>query len=1052
MRIRRVTAMLKMLTLLVLTAGIGLSQSGGKLTGRVTNDRGEALQEAEVRLRSSAGVQQRTRSDERGMYSFDNVAPGTYNVEIETNGKIQSSPGVIEIGSTAMTMAQLVFEGPQTTPAPPTGPVTIEATSSPIQSSSAEVSRAYETRAVRSLPLIDRQNQELISLMPGVTPPVLLEDRVTDPQRTRIFNINGLPDVANTYFQDGAYANENYSGRATRIVSNEAVQQLNVKTSNYNAENGLAGGGWINTVTRPGTNGLHGSLFGLHTNRYLTRRSPVNFSTNQPGFNVNQFGGSVGGPVIKDKTFWFGAYERYNRRGSVLQIDTVPGMGIRGGDFSGVSGFTAYDPNSGTATGQNRVPLPGNRIPMFQMNPVSARILRELPQANLPGNANNLAGDALLLEDQQRIDGKIDHRFSEKSTGFFRYGLTHGNVERGSQLGALGNGATAGLRNHNAVASLTQSISTTLAAEFRVGFSRYRNRISPIVLGGNTMEQDLSNLGFNQGLPQISISGYGDYGYPANYPNKVVNNIYDAATNWNWHNGMHHLKFGVQAVAIRADGFDTGAFSRRGSFAFTPGATSSANMNGQSPALNSFASFLTGNPTQAGISNFEQTPTNRQLLTSAYITDTLNLWKNVHLELGVRYDVFSPLRTRGTDGTATFDQNSNEFSRSDGRGRHDLRNIAPRIGIVMRPIERVAIRAGYGIQYFPVPFALAGLNQALFSAQRGQMSGFQSTQFTVPTAGTTNNLNPNQPLNYTARDSQMPYVQTTTLMVQSDLGNGILLDLGYVGNRGRHLPYSRELNAAMPGLGLAGMPGAQFGRTASFTDRGTGTNSNYNALQANLTKRFAAGLALAGAYTYGKVLDTGFQQTNPFGNNNNYGPADFDRKHILAMSHLWQLPFGPGSAYLKEGWAAQILGSWQLNGILRYASGSPYSVFADPLNCNCPGVGLVRADTTGNMTINGQSSFAGSSFSAPASGSLGMAGRNQMRGPSFFNYDTSLFRTFAFGENLAFELRAEAYNVTNSTNLVNPNGFLSSPAVGTSAGIVNGGLGRQFQFGGRFLF
>jgi len=1028
------------------------SQQPGQLTGKVTNMQGQGVAQAEVRLKDANGMVVRSTAGQDGFFTFDALPAGAYTVEIMAAGKTQSSTRTLDINRTAPSSIELVFDDEtRSISSTGSGQIEIKAVAPTIQAGSAEVSRAYNIRMVDSLPLVDRQNQELISLMPGVTPPMLTEDRVLDPQRSRLFNVNGMPSFANAYFQDGSYQNENYSGRQSRIAPNSSVQQMNVRTSNYNAEHGFSAGAAVNTVTRPGTNGVHGTLFGLHSNSFLSTRNPVNFGQSNPNFNRNQFGGSAGGPVVKDKTFWFLAYEGYLRRGGVLQVTTVPSAAIRAGDFSQIQNLMVFNPASGLSTGANRSPFPGNRIPVSSLNPAAMRILQELPSPNLAGNANNFVGTSMLREDQHRMDGKIDHRFSERSTGFFRYGFTHGSVDRASILGALGDGAQSGLRNHNAVASFTHSISNTLAAEFRVGYSRYRNEITPFGVS-STLGSELGSRGFSQGLPQISIAGFDTYGLPANYPSKPVNNTYDAATNWNWHNGMHHLKLGAQAIEIRADGFDVGAFSSRGTFFFNPGATASPT-NGQfNPALNSFAAFLTGTPSVAGISSFEQTPTYRQTLTSAYATDTINLWKNVHFELGVRYDVFSPLRTRLSNGAVSFNPVNNQLTRNNGEGDYDFNNIAPRVGIVVRPIERMAIRAGYALHYFPTPFAFAGINQTALASQVGMGGGFATTAFSLPVLGSGTALNANQPISRTSSDAQTPYFQTYNLMIQGDLGNGFLLDAGYVGNLGRQLPYSRGLNVSNPGLGAAGLPFAAFGRTASFSERSTGLNSNYNSLQVNLTKRFGAGLALAGAYTFGKVLDTGFDQSNPFTSRNNYGPADWDRTHILAMSHLWQLPFGPGSAFFNEGWASQLLGSWQLNGILRWATGTPYSITADPLQCNCPGINSVRAVNQSNVAINGQSSFDPALFSAPSAGTFGTAARNVFRGPDYFTYDTSLFRSFPVRENFNLELRAEAYNVTNNTNLANPVSLLTSPAFGTSNRTVNGAFGRQFQVGIRLLF
>jgi hypothetical protein len=276
------------------------------------------------------------------------------------------------------------------------------------------------------------------------------------------------------------------------------------------------------------------------------------------------------------------------------------------------------------------------------------------------------------------------------------------------------------------------------------------------------------------------------------------------------------------------------------------------------------------------------------------------------------------------------------------------------------------------------------------------------------------------------------------------------MDLGYQGSRGRQLPYSRTL-AALPGTGTAGLPFFGTGRTAFTTERSTGLNSDYNSLQVNLTKRFASGLAFTGAYTFSKALDYGFDLLDPFTRQNNYGVADWDRTHILAVSHLWQLPFGAGTPYANSGWVGHVLGNWELNGILRWATGTPYTVTADPLLCACPGVSAVRANLSGPASINGQANFDRSLFSSPSSG-FGDLGRNVFRGPDLFTYNLALFRNFQVKENLKLELRAEAYNLTNTTNYINPVTSLNSPAFGRTLGTFNGIAGRQFQLGGRFLF
>jgi hypothetical protein len=571
-----------------------------------------------------------------------------------------------------------------------------------------------------------------------------------------------------------------------------------------------------------------------------------------------------------------------------------------------------------------------------------------------------------------------------------------------------------------------------------------------------TGDFDPTNFGFTGALPAISIAGFGSLGFP-NYYDKAINNSYSGATNWNWSPGRHRLKLGGDVRYVDASGFDTGAFSSRGSFLFGPGPTSIPGTTMQGIYANSLAAFLTGNPTQAGVSSFLTTPTLSQWQGAGYITDTLQLWNALHLELGLRYSVFSRVRPRiegnallfnPNDNTISFDQNS-DFNTED----FDLNNFAPRVGFAFSPMNRVAVRGGYSIQYFALPLSYSAFNQNVMGVQTGLAGGFSSVDFMVPqvpelTEGTA----PNLPFTIGANQPQTPYVHNYNLMVQGDLGAGFLLDVGYVGFLGRQLPYLVPF-AATPGSGMEGILGSEFGRTAPTYERGYGLTSRYDAGQVNLTKRFANGLAFAGSYTYSKALDYGqFNLLNPFDRGANYAVSDWDRTHILAFSHVWHLPFGKGANYMSGGWLGEVLGNWELNGILRWASGAPFNVLANPLACACPGVNAVTANIDGSYNFNRDTgSFNTTPFSTPTEG-FGNLGRNAIRGPELFNYDLALFRDFSMTERARLELRAEAYNITNHTNFANPVSFIGAPRFGFPTQTLNGSLGRHFQLAGRIVF
>jgi hypothetical protein len=290
-------------------------------------------------------------------------------------------------------------------------------------------------------------------------------------------------------------------------------------------------------------------------------------------------------------------------------------------------------------------------------------------------------------------------------------------------------------------------------------------------------------------------------------------------------------------------------------------------------------------------------------------------------------------------------------------------------------------------------------------------------------------------------------------MVQQDLPGGLLFDLGYVGNLGRELPILNQINAARPGAGVVGLPFGSVGVTAPVTNLDQGSTSNYNSLQVNLSKRLSKGASFAAAYTYAKAMDYGLTQINPFNRAANRGPADWDRQHDFTLSHLFALPVGVGSPRFNQGIIGQILANWELVGVFRWATGTPYSIFADPIACACPGTGGILANpAAGAGSISGSAFFNPALFSAPAAGTFGIQGRNSFRGPDLTTYNVSLFKSFAVRENWKLELRGEAYNIFNTVNFANPANNISLATFGQSSSTLNGTGGRLFVIGARVLF
>jgi hypothetical protein len=451
------------------------------------------------------------------------------------------------------------------------------------------------------------------------------------------------------------------------------------------------------------------------------------------------------------------------------------------------------------------------------------------------------------------------------------------------------------------------------------------------------------------------------------------------------------------------------------------------------------------------------------------------------LDLGLRYDYFQPVEPRNhfLDYQIFRPASDSLIPYANGSIDTNNHNFSPKIGMAYRFNDRTVFRAAYNLNYWDPSIAyessaFSPLNQTIQVGVPSSYAVAGLLQVTPPIASPPTAVNLptipppvtgvvlNQPRYITPAQVKTPYVQSWTFDIQRDLSHGILASLAFVGNDGRDLPYTRDLNSAAPGTGVAGLPFAYLGQTAPVYQRGTGFSSNYNSLQVNLTKRFSPGLAFTLAYTYSKTMDYG-AGLNPFLNNSypfvNRGPANFDQTNILTITHNWMLPFGPGTPYFNHGFLSHILGPWELDGILRYGSGSPYTPTGSAAICECPG---------NTPTANPAGSYAGiagspnpgyyglfsylspyqpgnQAFGQPGVGEFGVLGRNTLRVPGFTNYDGAISRYFLFREKTRIQFRLEAYNLSNSIQYQAPISTVSSSNFGLSTQTIPGLNNRLFQ-------
>ena len=1084
-------------TLLLFAVSLS-AQIRGVLNGKVTSASGAPVPNASITVTNTGTNETHTGiSKDDGSFTIPDLSPGTYRVDVEASGFKRTSQQDVRIDPGSPVRLQVTMQAGSASET-----VEVAAEASLIQDDSAQVSRQYNTRFVREVPLQERNHQLIPEFMTGVTPPqpsipsagsgttgspAQLQDQLnqsllTDPQRNFYWQTNGQQYWTNRQTLDGAENDEPFKNATAHLAPLEAIEQVNLITSNYDASQGRAAGSIVNLVTRSGTNSFHGSLFEFNSNSAFNARNYFDAKPfAQSSYNFNQYGGTIGGPIVKDHTFFFLSYEGDYFHQHTPEVTTVPTSALRSGDFSNVPNVTIYNPQTGAGNAANRLAFPGNIIPASLISPQARALMSYFPAANLPGFENNYFANVPWRDDGHRIDAKLDHRFNDHASAFVRYGYSNYRALTGSPLGeVIGTDSLANLRSHTATIGLNGTV-RGMQGELRLNYIRYDDPIRQY-----SALTPASQFGFTNPnaagapLPSVGIQGMSAIGTPANYQQPNTESSWNIASHWNAHWRGNDLRFGVDLWEVRFDGFQNYNFGSQGGYSFTPGPTSllgGAGLGSFGGFANSFASFLLGAPSQIGLTIPNYTPSNYQYQVSGYLADTVHLFDRLTIDLGVRYDFFTPLQPRVASSTYSYNPYTNALNQLGTNGvdvrnnaQYNTTNLSPRIGFAYRFGDRTAIRAGYGISYFnnPIQLQAASLIPSQTGYELGVNSGFgvAGPFGALPAASAiSSNAALNRSFSYTNGKMSTPYVQTFNIQVQHDFGSGFVADVGYVGNLGRQLPYTLELNAAQPGAGVAGLP--FYPHTANVLERTTGLTSNYNALQVNLTKRFSKGLSFTAAYTYSKALDYG-GGLNPLINNlsvrQNYGPADFDRTHVFTLTHVWQLPIGTGTNHFNSGVLGHVLGPWQLDGVLRYSTGAPFTPTADPTLCNCPGntpvANLSYAGTSTGVVLS--PGFFGYfpyffqvtnyALTQPAAGQLGNAGRNILRGEDLVNYDLALFRSFVFLENTKLEFRAQAYNIANSPHFANPITNVNSANFGQYTSTLPFAGARTLQLGLRLTF
>lgn len=1092
---RRILAAVALMSSAALSPSAHAQVLYGSVVGTLEDASGAAIPNVNLVLTNTAtGKIYEDKTDGTGRYAIGNVLPGTYDFKATATGfKTQTRTGLNVTANTVSRLDLTMQVGALTEE------VTVTADATQLQTDKSDSHTELNAKQVASIPLPGYRNyQSLINLVPGATPAAFQNSATDSPGRSLRTNINGTNANNNTTRIDGAASvNLWLPHHAGYVMPAEMVDVVNVTTTAADAEQGMAGGAAVTVLTKSGTNEFKGSAFWFHDNQHLKSRNffqPA--GVEQPLGIYNNYGGTIGGPIVKNKLFFFYSFDGTKQRSGATAFYSVPTADIRSGNFSAYPTLI-YDPATGDqTTGQGRTPFAGNIIPANRISQQGARLMSYYPLPTRDGAQQNFFASATPKFDRDYNDIKINYNRTSSHSVYFRWGRMDALV---GGVGAFGDaiggapGSDPGLGDtkvKNMSIGHTWTLSPNLILDGVIGYQRQDQ-----VVRGNDFGKDYSGiLGIpgiggsdprEQGFPNVSVNGYTGFGVPGWMPLERIEQNYTMSHNLSVIKGAHEMRFGFDGTNYRMNHWqpELGA-GPRGAINFTGGTTAIGNAN----LYNSVGSVLLGLPfqMQKSIQYILMTP--REYQFGIYARDRWQVNKKLTVNLGLRWEYY-PLMTRAAGkGIERLDAETNQVFLG-GRGNVPVDNgitvskrlFAPRVGIAYRMNDKTVLRTGYGISYDPLPFSrpLRGFypltvnfnfvapNELL--AVRTLAQGIPAVAGPDISSGVVNLPNVADMRTPYKGQINRGYTQSWNFTLERNLPQNIVGTLAYVGTQSTNLLADLDINAATTiGSGAAGRPYfSRFNRSIATNLWDGYLSSNYHSLQSSLRKSFSKGLMLQGAYTYSKAInmtdEDGWASVTwnylpAF--HRNRAAAGYDRRHVFQMGWLYDLPFGKGQMMAQSGVLSHILGGWSVAGVMAAYTGTPFTPSAPAGTLNTPGISTQTADQI-NLDVTrigdvgpGTRFYDISAFQAPvvAPGTfrMGTMGRNSMRNPGRFTTDLSLSRTFKMGERFTTMFRAEAFNFTNSaqftgfasTNVADPNFLRVLSATGE----------RQVRFGLRIGF
>jgi len=1062
----------------------------GTVVGVVQDSSGGAITGALVALTNTNTAQSlEAKTDEAGRYTLSSVPPGSYTLKITQKGfKVETITDVLVTANTVARVDRQLEVGSLAEQ------ITVEASATELQTDKADTHTELGSKDVANMPLPGYRNyQTLMNLVPGATP-AALQNSVTDtPGRSLTTNINGTNRNNNMTRIDGASSvNLWLPHHAGYVMPAEMVDTVNITTSAGSAEQGMAGGAAIAVITKSGTNTFHGSLFEYHDDQHLKARNFFQApGTDMPISIYNNYGGTVGGPIKKNKLFFFYSFDGTRQRQGTNGTWSVPLPDLKAGNFA-TTGTTIYDPLTGNTDGTNRTPFAGNLIPANRMSAAALKVQAYFPDPNAAGSLNNWVGSEVPVFNRDYNDVKMNYAESEKQNWFMHYGimkaLSGGHGMWGDAIGPSGSSdpGVGNTRVMNMSLGQNHTFSPTLLLDGILGYQRMDQTVLGEGAGTNFSPilgiPGVSGTGAASGFPNINIGSFQGFGVPGWMPAYRTEESYTMSHNLSWLKGAHSFRFGFDGVNHRMSHYqpELGA-GPRGALTFS-GNTTALAPNGSPDTNNAYASFLLGNVDnmQKSMQYILMTP--REFQFGGYAQDRWQITQKLTFSLGLRYELY-PLMTRADDkGIERLDP-ATELVYMGGRGgipknvgvtvSHKL--FAPKAGLAYRLDDKTVVRAGYGINYDPLPFSrpLRGFYPLTVNFNIQSPSGFQDAGTLVtgmpPVYGP--DLSTGIVTLPSVADMRSPwpgeihrgYVQSYNFTIERKLPQDVVMSVAYVGTESTHLLADRDINSSAPGTGQAGQPYFILNGRTDATNMWDGyLSSNYNSLQVAFHKQLSKGLLLKGSYTWSKAMDmadddgwtgVGWNYGPVFSRNR--APAGFDHSQIFNVGWVYELPFGKNGMFFKSGAASKIFGGWNVNGVMACYTGAPFTVGADGSSLNSVDNTQTAMQVKPTVAyLNGVGStgtwFDTSAFApVTTAATWGSSGRNLLRQPGVWNTDLMINRKFQITEKIDTDFRAEFYNLPNTSHFNAPDSYVNDSTFGQ----ISSSFGeRQIRFGLRLGF